>query len=133
MPRSPYADFAGAERAVGEACAALLGRHLHGHSSYREVSLAEQASHLAEPLRRGLTAPGGVLGGGNPAYGIYHAREGHVAVACPSPTFCGACWMDWPWTGAARVLDRLFAEELQRNGRNGRWLATSRLRASRYR
>jgi crotonobetainyl-CoA:carnitine CoA-transferase CaiB-like acyl-CoA transferase len=87
MPRSPFADFAGAERAATEICAGLLGRELHGHSSYREVSLAAAAFELAEPLRRGLTAPGGVLGGSTPGYGIYATRRGHVAVACLEPHF----------------------------------------------
>jgi crotonobetainyl-CoA:carnitine CoA-transferase CaiB-like acyl-CoA transferase len=87
MPRSPYADFIGAERAVSETCAALLARELHGRSSYREVSLADAAAYLAEPLRRGLTAKTGRLGGGFPGYAIYPAREGRVAVACLEPHF----------------------------------------------
>jgi crotonobetainyl-CoA:carnitine CoA-transferase CaiB-like acyl-CoA transferase len=32
-------------------------------------------------LRHGLTAPGGMLGGGLPGYGLYRARDGWVAVA----------------------------------------------------
>ena len=87
MPRSPYADFTGAERAVSETCAALLVRELHGRSSYREVSLADAAAYLAEPLRRGLTTETGRLGGGFPGYAIYPTRQGRVAVACLEPHF----------------------------------------------
>jgi alpha-methylacyl-CoA racemase len=87
MPLCPYADFFGAERAVSETCAALLGRQLHGQTSYREVSLADAADHLAEPLRRGLTLPSGLLGGGMPGYGLYPAREGFIATACIEPHF----------------------------------------------
>ena len=36
---------------------------------------------------RGLTAPGGLLGGGLPAYGVYRAREGTVAIAALEPHF----------------------------------------------
>ena len=42
----------------------------------RVVGLYDAMHDLAAPLRHGLTAPGGQLGGGNPAYGIYAAREG---------------------------------------------------------
>ncbi|MEO7132776.1 MAG: CoA transferase, partial [Vicinamibacterales bacterium] len=42
---------------------------------------------LAAPLRHGLTAPGGHLGGGNPAYGIYATREGAIAVGALEPHF----------------------------------------------
>jgi crotonobetainyl-CoA:carnitine CoA-transferase CaiB-like acyl-CoA transferase len=77
------ADLMGAERAVSAALAALLG----GGGSYVEVSLAEAADALAEPLRAGLTAPGGVLGGGLPTYGLYEASDGWIAVAALEPGF----------------------------------------------
>ena len=38
-------------------------------------------------MRWGLTSPGGPLAGGDPAYGVYAAREGHVAVAALEPHF----------------------------------------------
>ena len=34
-----------------------------------------------------MTAAGGLLGGGLPAYGVYAARDGHVAVAALEPHF----------------------------------------------
>ena len=83
LPRTVMADLIGAERAVSAALAALLG----GGGSYVEVSLAEVADALAEPLRAGLTAPGGVLGGGLPTYGVYEASDGWIAVAALEPGF----------------------------------------------
>lgn len=48
---------------------------------------SEAARSFAEPLRQGLTAPGGILGGGFPGYGLYRAREGHVALGALEPHF----------------------------------------------
>jgi crotonobetainyl-CoA:carnitine CoA-transferase CaiB-like acyl-CoA transferase len=83
LPRTVMADLLGAERAVSAVLAALLG----GGGSYVEVSLAEAADALAEPLRAGLTAKGGVLGGGLPVYGLYEASDGWIAVAALEPGF----------------------------------------------
>ena len=83
LPRTVAADLLGAERAVSAALALLLA----GKGAYAEVSLAEAADALAEPLRAGLTAPGGVLGGGFPGYGLYEASDGWVAVAALEPRF----------------------------------------------
>nr|WP_242822484.1 CoA transferase [Thermaerobacter marianensis] len=57
--------------------------------------MAEAAHALAAPLRHGLTAPGGLLGGGLPLYRCYPARDGWVAVAALEPHF------------ARRLLDEL--------------------------
>jgi crotonobetainyl-CoA:carnitine CoA-transferase CaiB-like acyl-CoA transferase len=89
-PRMPVllaADLAGAERAATEAVAALLARTTNGEGSRREVALSDAAEAMAAPLRHGLTAPGAVLGGGHPAYRLYAARQGRVAVACLEPHF----------------------------------------------
>jgi alpha-methylacyl-CoA racemase len=83
LPRTVMADLLGAERAVSAALALLLARK----PSYVEVSLAEAAEVLAAPLRAGLTAPGGLLGGGLPAYGLYEASDGWIAVAALEPGF----------------------------------------------
>jgi crotonobetainyl-CoA:carnitine CoA-transferase CaiB-like acyl-CoA transferase len=83
LPRTVMADLMGAERAVSAALAAMLD----GGGSYIEVSLAAAADALAEPLRAGLTAPGGVLGGGLPTYGLYEASDGWIAVAALEPGF----------------------------------------------
>jgi crotonobetainyl-CoA:carnitine CoA-transferase CaiB-like acyl-CoA transferase len=87
VPRVPLADLAGAERAVTEGLAALVKRAATGASSYCEVSLADVCDHFAEPVRRGLTTPDGVLGGGSPRYGIYEASTGYVALAALEPHF----------------------------------------------
>jgi crotonobetainyl-CoA:carnitine CoA-transferase CaiB-like acyl-CoA transferase len=87
MPSLLAADLAGAERAATEALAALASRAATGAGCRREVALADAAAAMAAPLRHGLTAPGGVLGGGHPGYRLYAARHGHVAVACLEPHF----------------------------------------------
>jgi crotonobetainyl-CoA:carnitine CoA-transferase CaiB-like acyl-CoA transferase len=89
-PRMPVllaADLAGAERAATEAVAALVARTASGKGVRREAALSDAAEAMAAPLRHGLTAPGAVLGGGHPAYRLYAARQGHVAVACLEPHF----------------------------------------------
>lgn len=81
MPRVLMADLGGAERTAGVIAAALVARHRTDAGSYHEVALSDVARDFAAPLRHGLTAPGGVLGGGLPQYGLYRTREGHVALA----------------------------------------------------
>jgi alpha-methylacyl-CoA racemase len=87
LPRTLMVDLGGAERAVTAALEVLLARERGAGGTYVEVALAEAADVLAEPLRRGLTAPGGLLGGGLPAYGLYETREGWLAVAALEPRF----------------------------------------------
>lgn len=87
MPTVLVADLAGAERAVSEALAAVLGRAGTGVGRFCEVSLAVAAQAMAGPLRHGLTTPGGPLGGGLTAYRIYPAADGHVALASLEPHF----------------------------------------------
>jgi crotonobetainyl-CoA:carnitine CoA-transferase CaiB-like acyl-CoA transferase len=83
MPLTLVADLLGAERAYA---AAIELMHAPAGSS-RTVGLADAVADLAAPLRHGLTAPGGHLGGGNPAYRLYAAREGTIAVAALEPHF----------------------------------------------
>jgi alpha-methylacyl-CoA racemase len=83
MPLTLIADMVGAERAA--AAAIELMHSPPGASSV--VGLADAIADLAAPLRHGLTAPGGPLGGGNPAYRLYAAREGTIAVAALEPHF----------------------------------------------
>ena len=87
MPVLLVADLAGAERAATEAAAALVERSVTGVGCRREVALSDAAETMAAPLRHGLTLPGAVLGGGDPGYRLYAARQGHVAVACLEPHF----------------------------------------------
>ncbi|HYE84925.1 MAG TPA: CoA transferase [Vicinamibacterales bacterium] len=81
MPSTLVADMVGAERA---------------HAALKEIArtrgtviigLYDALRDLAAPLHHGLTEVGGYLGGSNPAYGIYRARDGAVAVAALEPHF----------------------------------------------
>lgn len=87
LPRTLLADLAGAERAVSAALALLLTRERGGGAGYAEVSLAEAAAGFAEPLRHGLTAPDGPLGGGTPEYNLYRASDAWISVAALEPHF----------------------------------------------
>ncbi|HEV2146366.1 MAG TPA: CoA transferase [Longimicrobiaceae bacterium] len=102
FPRTLLADLASAERAASAALALLLARERGGAAGYAEVALSDAAAELAAPLRHGLTAPGGLLAGGFPAYGVYPSREGVVAVAALEPHF------------ASRLREELGLEELTR-------------------
>lgn len=87
LPRTCLADLAGAQEVVSAALGLLLARERGRGVGEVRVSLAEAADRFAEPLRQGLTAPGGVLGGGFPGYRLYRAREGWVALAALEPRF----------------------------------------------
>lgn len=87
LPRTLVADLGGAERAVSTALALLWSRSRDGATRFAEVALEDAAAAFARPLRHGLTKPGGILGGGLPAYGLYEADGGWVAVAALEPHF----------------------------------------------
>jgi crotonobetainyl-CoA:carnitine CoA-transferase CaiB-like acyl-CoA transferase len=77
IPRALFADVLAAENAF--AAALLLLRQPPG--SRAEVGLYDSLAPLAAMKRHGLTGPGAWLGGKLPAYGIYDAREGRIAIA----------------------------------------------------
>ena len=87
MPRVLVADVAGAERAAFEAAALLLARARGYGSGYAQVSLAQVAEDFTESFRRGVSQPGGILGGGHPGYLMYGSLDGYVAVAALEPHF----------------------------------------------
>jgi crotonobetainyl-CoA:carnitine CoA-transferase CaiB-like acyl-CoA transferase len=87
MPRTLIADLAGAQRVVTVALALLLARERGGQAGYQEIALSDAAAMFAAPLRHGLTMSAGWLGGGTPAYGIYPARDGWIALAALEPHF----------------------------------------------
>ena len=87
MPRALIADLAGAERAVSAALTLLYARERTGEAGYQEIALSDAAESMAQPLRYGLTRPGGGLGGGLPSYRIYAAKVGYVALAALEPHF----------------------------------------------
>jgi crotonobetainyl-CoA:carnitine CoA-transferase CaiB-like acyl-CoA transferase len=87
MPATLFVDLAGAERAVSMALALLNRSARKGEPGCAWVSLHECARDLADPVRAGLTSPGGLLGGGYPLYGFYQASDGWVAIAALEPHF----------------------------------------------
>jgi alpha-methylacyl-CoA racemase len=86
-PRSLFVDLTSGERAVSEALALLMAAARDGVGRYASVALGTVAEELAAPLRHGLTAPDGLLGGGAAVYAIYRAKEGWVALAALEPAF----------------------------------------------
>ena len=87
FPRIPLADYAGSERAVSALFALLWARERTGRGGGSEVSLVEALAPYADALRYGLLAPGTLLGGGSPLYGLYRAATGWVALAALEPHF----------------------------------------------
>jgi crotonobetainyl-CoA:carnitine CoA-transferase CaiB-like acyl-CoA transferase len=87
MPRTLFADMAGAERAVSTALALVIARDRTGQGSSQAVALADAAAMLAQPLHEGLTRRGALLGGGYAGYNLYAARSGWVAIAALEPHF----------------------------------------------
>jgi crotonobetainyl-CoA:carnitine CoA-transferase CaiB-like acyl-CoA transferase len=77
MPLTLAADVMASERVYATALELL--RQPPGIVA--DVGLIESLEPLRAPLRHGLTAPGGTLGGGAPRYRIYRTRDGHVALA----------------------------------------------------
>jgi alpha-methylacyl-CoA racemase len=87
LPRTMIADLAGAQNVVRAALALLLARERGQGANYALVSLAQAAEHFAQPLRQGLTATGGILGGSLPGYNLYRTRDGWIALAALEPHF----------------------------------------------
>jgi alpha-methylacyl-CoA racemase len=105
VPRTLLADLAGAEQAVSTALALLYARERGHGSGYVEVALADAAATFAAPLRHGLTAADGFLGGGFAGYSLYPAQEGWVAVAALEPHF---------WRRLTAELEASNAQDLAR-------------------
>ena len=87
LPRTLMADIGGAERAVSAALALLLARERGGGALYAEVALSDAAAAFVGPWEHGLTAAGGLVGGGLAAYGLYEADGGWLALAAIEPHF----------------------------------------------
>lgn len=87
VPRVPVVDVLGGEEAVSAAVVGVLevskGRPARRH----RVVLDRVAKRAAAPAHHGLTGPGDPLGGADPRYCIYDARNGHVAIAMIEPHF----------------------------------------------
>jgi crotonobetainyl-CoA:carnitine CoA-transferase CaiB-like acyl-CoA transferase len=82
MPLTLVADMVCAERVL-----TVIAEVTPLPGSQRVVGLFDAVRDLAAPLRHGLTAPGGPLAGTDPAYAIYPARTGSIAVAALEPHF----------------------------------------------
>jgi crotonobetainyl-CoA:carnitine CoA-transferase CaiB-like acyl-CoA transferase len=87
FPRIPLADYAGAERAVSATLALLWERERTGRGGQAVVSLVEALKPYAHALCYGLLAPGTLLGGASPLYGLYRTADGWVALASLEPHF----------------------------------------------
>ena len=117
--------MAGGERAAFAALALLAERDRTGRGGTCEVGLADTAQALAAPRRAGLTAPGGVVGGGNPFYAVYPAADGAVAVGCLEPQFAERL-AEALGARTADALAAAFRERPAASGRRGRGRATYR-------
>ena len=111
MPATLFVDLAGAERAVSMALAVLNRAARGGGAGCAWVSLHECARDLAAPLKAGLTASGGVLGGGYPLYGFYRASDGWIAIAALEPHFAEKLLSELGIKKADRpTLERIFLQ-----------------------
>ena len=110
VPRTLAADVMTSERAFAGMLALL---RLPG-GSVMDVGLVESLDPLMAPLRHGLTAPGGTLGGGAPRYGVYGAKSGRIAVAALEPHFERELYrlLELPMNSdpSSRFLERTAAE-----------------------
>jgi alpha-methylacyl-CoA racemase len=86
MPRSVFADLFGAQRALAQVYRTLYERE-RTHTGVRADVALTDAAELCAPLRHGLTAADGPLGGALPTYRIYRASDGWIALAALEPHF----------------------------------------------
>ena len=92
MPRVPWADVLGGYQATIAALDALRERE-HAQKAgirklvHRRVGLKQGVDDAAEALRFGATAPGQILSGSHPQYGMYQTRDGWIALAALEPHF----------------------------------------------
>lgn len=87
VPATLIADLVGVERAVSATYELLFARSRGSVDLTAEIALADGAHDFALPIRLGLTAANGPLGGANPFYGIYQTREGLLALAALEDKF----------------------------------------------
>ena len=90
LPPTLIADLSGAQQGVIAALGLLMARERTREAGRVEVALAEAAAVFAPPVHHGLTTASGWLGGAVPAYNVYRASDGWVAVAALEPHFRAA-------------------------------------------
>lgn len=66
---------------------ALLQARAQGRGVLLDVVLSDAAGFAAVPRDLGMTAPGSLLGGALPEYGVYPCADGLVAIAALEPHF----------------------------------------------
>src|SRR6478672_8363501 len=111
MPPTLFIDLAGAERAVSMALALLNRSARKSQAGCAWVSLHECAQDLAAPLKAGLTASNGMLGGAYPLYGFYRANDGWIAIAALEPHFAEKLLSELGLKKADRKeLERIFLQ-----------------------
>ena len=103
MPRTLVADVMGSERVF----AGVLALLRQPAGSTLDVGLVESLDPLLAPLRHGLTAPDGPLGGGVPQYGVYDTKTGRVAVAALEPHFERRLYQDLGLAPRGELASRL--------------------------
>ena len=117
MPPTLFVDVAGSERAVSMALALLNRAARGGGAGCAWVSLHECAQDLAAPLKAGLTASGGLLGGGYPLYGFYRANDGWIAIAAVEPHFAEKLLKEL----GLKKADRTALEQIFRQRKAAAW------------
>lgn len=81
LPSTLLADMMGALLATEAAMGALLQAKLQGQGARLEIALSDAAGFAAAPRALGMTAPGQMLGGALPEYGVYACADGLAAIA----------------------------------------------------
>ena len=87
LPSTLLADMMGAMLVVEAAMGALLQARAQGRGVLLDVALSDAAGFAAVPRALGMTAPGSLLGGALPEYGVYPCGDGLVAIAALEPHF----------------------------------------------
>lgn len=95
VPRVPWADVIGGQRAATAALEMLLERKLEPTADtppalHRRIGLKQGVDEAAEPFLIGASAPGQALSGSAPQYGVYQTQDGWIAVAALEPHFHAA-------------------------------------------
>jgi crotonobetainyl-CoA:carnitine CoA-transferase CaiB-like acyl-CoA transferase len=117
MPPTLFIDLVSAERAVSMALALLNRAARGGGAGCAWVSLHECAQDLAAPFKAGLTASGGLLGGGYPLYGFYRANDGWIAIAAVEPHFAEKLLKEL----GLKKADRTALEQIFRQRKAAAW------------
>jgi alpha-methylacyl-CoA racemase len=87
MPTTLWADLAAGESVFSAALILLFSRQRLHSGVFEQVTIEEATRRFAAPLHYGLTAPGGLLGGGLPQYNLYRASDDWIAVSALEPQF----------------------------------------------